>query len=134
MITLTFWLASCNNISEFNVDPNNSATARPQEVLTSALGYIAFVMDAQYNDNAFLWGQYWTWGTGVSLGDDARYIQLANAGNQAWARSYSDALADIKFLKKVMIIMDIMVLQRHLRFLFTSISLTILVMFLILRQ
>ncbi len=101
MITLTFWLVSCNNISEFNVDPNNSATARPQEVLTSALGYIAFIMDAQYNDNAFLWGQYWTWGTGVSLGDDARYIQLANAGNQAWARSYSDALADIKFLKEV---------------------------------
>ncbi len=100
MITLAFWLASCNNISEFNIDPNNSATARPQEVLTSALGYIAFVMDAQYNDNAFLWGQYWTWGTGVSLGDDARYIQLANAGNQAWARSYSDALADIKFLKE----------------------------------
>lgn len=101
MITLTFWLASCSNISEFNIDPNNSATARPQEVLTSALGYIAFIMDAQYNDNAFLWGQYWTWGTGVSLGDDARYIQLANAGNQAWARSYSDALADIKFLKEV---------------------------------
>ncbi len=101
MITLTFWLVSCNNISEFNVDPNNSASARPQEVLTSALGYIAFVMDAQYNDNASLWGQYWTWGTGVSLGDDARYIQLANAGNQAWARSYSDALADLKFLKGV---------------------------------
>jgi hypothetical protein len=101
MITLTFWLVSCNNISEFNVDPNNSATARPQEVLTSALGYIAFVMDAQYNDNAFLWGQFWTWGTGVSLGDDARYIQLANTGNQAWARSYSDALADLKFLRGV---------------------------------
>lgn len=101
MITLTFWLVSCNNISEFNIDPNNSATARPQEVLTSALGYITWVMDAQYNDNAFLWGQFWTWGTGVSLGDDARYIQLANAGNQAWARSYSDALADLKFLKEV---------------------------------
>ena len=101
MITLTFWLVSCNNLSEFNIDPNNSASARPQEVLTSALGYISWVMDAQYNDNAFLWGQYWTWGTGVSLGDDARYIQLANAGNQAWARSYSDALADIKFLKEV---------------------------------
>ena len=101
MITLTFWLVSCNNLSEFNIDPNNSASARPQEVLTSALGYITWVIDAQYNDNAFLWGQYWTWGTGVSLGDDARYIQLANTGNQAWARSYSDALADIKFLKEV---------------------------------
>lgn len=101
MITLTFWIVSCDNLSDLNIDPNNSASARPQEVLTSALGYIAFIMDSQYNDNAFLWGQYWTWGTGVSLGDDARYIQEARFGNQAWARSYSDALADIKFLKGV---------------------------------
>ena len=57
-------------------------------------------MDSQYIDNAFFWGQYWTWGPGVSLGDVARYIQLPTEGNQAWARSYSDALADLSFLKK----------------------------------
>jgi hypothetical protein len=100
MITLTCWLVSCDNLSEINIDPNNPSSARPQEVLTSAEGYITFIMDSQFNDNAFLWGQYWTWGPGVSLGDVARYIQLPTEGNQAWARSYSDALADIKFLKK----------------------------------
>jgi hypothetical protein len=100
MIASAFWLVSCENLSDFNIDPNNSSTARPQEVLTSALGYTAFVMDAQYNDQAFLWGQYWTWGTGVSLGQDARYVQEPRNANQAWARSYSDALADIGFLKK----------------------------------
>ena len=100
MITLACWLVSCDNLSDINIDPNNPATARPQEVLTSAQGYIAFIMDSQYNDNAFLWGQYWTWGPGVSLGDVARYIQLPTEGNQAWARSYSDALADLSFLKK----------------------------------
>ena len=100
MITLTCWLVSCDNLSDINIDPNNPSDARPQEVLTSAQGYITFIMDAQYNDNAFLWGQYWTWGPGVSLGDVARYIQLPTEGNQAWARSYSDVLADLSFLKK----------------------------------
>jgi len=101
MITLAFWFVSCENLSDLNIDPNNSSSARPQEVLTSTLGYIAFIMDSQYNDAAFLWGQYWTWGAGVSLGDEARYIQIPSNTNQAWARSYSDALADIKFLKGV---------------------------------
>jgi hypothetical protein len=100
LITLTCWLVSCDNISDLNIDPNNSSSARPQEVLTSALGYISFVLDAQYNDQAFLWGQFWTWGTGVSLGDNPRYVMLPNESNQAWARSYSDALADLKFLKE----------------------------------
>jgi hypothetical protein len=100
LVTLCCWLVSCDNISELNVDPNNSSSARPEEVLTSAIGYTAFVMDAQYNDQAFLWGQYWTWGTGVSLGDNPRYVMFPNEANQAWARSYRDALADIRFLKQ----------------------------------
>jgi hypothetical protein len=100
LLVLTCWLVSCDNISELNVDPNNSSSARPQEVLTSAIGYFAFVMDAQYNDQAFLWGQFWTWGTGVSLGDNPRYIMLPSEANQAWARSYSDALTDLKFLRE----------------------------------
>jgi len=99
LITLTCWLVSCDNISDLNIDPNNSSSARPQEVLTSALGYISFVLDAQYNDQAYLWGQYWTWGTGVSLGDNARFIMFPRESDQAWARSYRDALSDIKFLK-----------------------------------
>jgi hypothetical protein len=99
LIALTLGWVSCDNISDLNIDPNNSSSARPQEVLTSAQGYLSFVMDAQYNDLAFLWAQYWNWGTGVSLGDNPRYILLPNESNQAWARSYRDALADIKFLK-----------------------------------
>jgi hypothetical protein len=100
-LALLFSAVSCDNLSDINIDPNNSSTARPQEVLTSALGYTAFVVDYAYNEEAFLWGQYWTWGTGVSLGDNARYIQEPRDANQAWARSYRDALSDIKFLKGV---------------------------------
>jgi hypothetical protein len=92
---------SCNDLSDINVDPNNPASARPQEVLTSILGSSAFVMDYAYNHEAFLWGQYWTWGVGVSLGENARYIQHPRDANQAWAKSYSNALADIEFLKDI---------------------------------
>ncbi len=101
IVALTIFMVSCDNLSDINIDPNNSETARPQEVLTSVQNYTAFVMDAQYNDWAFIWGQYWCWGTGVSLGDYARYIQEPRDANQAWARTYSNALADVKFLKEV---------------------------------
>jgi hypothetical protein len=101
ILAMTLWVVSCDNLSEINIDPNNSSTARPQEVLSSALGYMAFMMDSQFNREAYLWGQYWTWGTGVSLGDNARYLQEPRDGDQAWARAYRDALADIRFLKNV---------------------------------
>ena len=95
-----FMAVSCgDDLAEINIDPDNPATARPQEVLTAILDYTAFVVDAQYNEEAILWGQYWSWGPGVSLGENPRYIQEPRDNNQAWARSYSNALADVKFLK-----------------------------------
>lgn len=100
ILALTIFMVSCDDLPDVNIDPNNSTTARPQEVLTSALFYTAFIMDAQYNEEAYLWAQYWTWGTGVSLGDNARYIQEPRDNNQAWTRSYRDVLADLNFLKK----------------------------------
>jgi hypothetical protein len=100
IVAMTLWMVSCDNLSDINVDPNNSSSARPQEVLTSAQGFIAFYMDSQFNREAYLWGQYWTWGTGVSLGDNARYLQEPRDADQAWARAYRDVLADLKFLKE----------------------------------
>jgi len=101
LLVCGFMTVSCgDDLAKFNVDPDNPATARPQEVLTSVLNYTAFVLDAQYNEEAFIWAQYWTWGPGVSLGDNARYIMEPRDNNQAWARSYSNALADVAFLKK----------------------------------
>ncbi|MEL6636782.1 MAG: SusD/RagB family nutrient-binding outer membrane lipoprotein, partial [Bacteroidota bacterium] len=66
--------------------------------LTSALGYAAWVQESRYNEQAFLWGQYWTWGPGVSLGNDARYVAEPDDHNNLWARAYSNALADLRFL------------------------------------
>ena len=62
-------------MTEINIDPDHPSEARPEEVLTSAINYTAFVLDAQYNSSALLWGQYVSWGPGVSLGGWARYQQ-----------------------------------------------------------
>ena len=99
-LLVCFALVSCNDMAEINIDPDNPSEARPEEVLTSAINYTAFVLDAQYNRTATIWGQYVSWGVGVSLGEWPRYRQNAAWGNQAWARSYSDALTDLTYLKR----------------------------------
>lgn len=91
-------MLSCGDITEINVDPNNSPSANDAQVLTSALGYTSWVVDGQYNDLAFLWGQYWTWGPGVSLGDAERYVADAANYNNEWSRAYANALTDLEFL------------------------------------
>lgn len=91
-------LTACDDITDLNVDPNNPTTARPNEVLTSAEGYIGFLMDSQFNDQAFLWAQYWVWGPGVSLGDGARFILEPSDANQVWGRAYNNVLADLQYL------------------------------------
>ncbi|MBK9995164.1 MAG: SusD/RagB family nutrient-binding outer membrane lipoprotein [Saprospiraceae bacterium] len=49
---------------------------------------------------AALWAQYWTWGPGVALGDNERYLSQPADFNNAWTRAYANALADLKFLEK----------------------------------
>lgn len=97
---LVISFASCDKITDQNVDPNKSPTARDQELLTSALGYTAWIIDGRYNELAFQWGQYWTWGPGVSLGNSARYVAEPDDHNNVWARSYNNALADLRVIGK----------------------------------
>ncbi len=98
LFALALLLVSCEGLPDLNVDPDESPSARPQEVLTSALGYTSWVVESRYNEQAFLWGQYWTWGPGVSLGNDARYVAEPDDHNNLWGRAYSNALADLRFL------------------------------------
>ena len=95
---LVLSFASCDKITDQNVDKNNSPSARDQELLTSALGYTAWIVDGRYNELAFQWGQYWTWGPGVSLGNSARYVAEPDDHNNVWARSYNGALADLRYI------------------------------------
>lgn len=92
--------ACSESLEELNIDPDRSPSARPQEVLTSAQGYMSWVLESQYNERAFLWGQYWTWGPGVAIGDDERYIMSGSSANNAWTRTYANALTDLQFLTR----------------------------------
>lgn len=97
-ILMLFAIVSCEDIETINVDPDRSPSARPQEVLTSSLGYLGWIVDSRLNGQSFLWGQYWTWGPGVSLGNAPRYVAEPDDHNNYWARAYSNSLTDVKFL------------------------------------
>lgn len=98
-IALVCMLGSCTgDLAELNVDPNKSPTANPEEVLTASIGYMSYVVDAQYNRRSQVWGQYWTWGPGVAIGNIERYISAGNDYDNGWARMYSNALRDLKFV------------------------------------
>lgn len=68
------WMSCGQDLADLNVDPNNSATARPQEVLTSGQVNYANVLDAIMNQNCALYAQYWAGGPGVAILDHERYF------------------------------------------------------------
>ncbi len=98
LLAFSMFFASCDSLSELNVDPDAPSSARQQEVLTAAQGYMSWQVDGRYNELAYLWAQYWTWGPGVSLGNAERYIAEPDDHNNLWARSYSNTGADLKFI------------------------------------
>ena len=100
IIIITIFFASCTDFGDINVDPDVSSSANPKEVLTSAQGYMAWVLEGQLNNRGALWSQYWTWGPGVALGNNERFISEPGDFNNVWSRAYANALADLKFLVK----------------------------------
>ncbi|KPM48784.1 SusD/RagB family nutrient-binding outer membrane lipoprotein [Jiulongibacter sediminis] len=98
---LLFSATSCDErLANLNVDPDNSPTASDAQVLTSALGYMSYVQDVELNMNSFLWAQYYTWGIGVSIGNQERFVSEPDDFNNYWIRSYAQVLTDVKFLTK----------------------------------
>ncbi|MCB0521285.1 MAG: SusD/RagB family nutrient-binding outer membrane lipoprotein [Lewinellaceae bacterium] len=96
-----FFLASCEkNLEEVNIDPNNSPTANDSQVLSSALASLGYLVDVDWNSQSFLWAQYYTWGIGVSIGNQERFVATPDDYDNGWARAYSQCLADLKFLTK----------------------------------
>jgi hypothetical protein len=92
------FLTSCTDFGDINVDPDVSPSANPKEVLTSAQGYLAWVMEGTITDDLALWNQYWTQGPGVSLGDTERYRSEPGNYDNIWARSYSNGLTDLEYV------------------------------------
>lgn len=90
---------SCSeSITELNVDPDKSPSANPAQVLTTAIGAIGVVQDAEYNHDSFLWAQYFTWGPGVAIANQVRYVGQASDYNNEWIITYATALTDLKFV------------------------------------
>lgn len=93
---------SCSDdLSELNIDPDVSPTARPQELLTAAEGYLSWMVDGQYNITSFMWAQYWTWGPGVAIGNVERYVLDGADFNNVWGHAYSNALTDLKAITEL---------------------------------
>jgi len=101
IISLGAFLSSCGeNLSDLNVDPNNSPSARPQEVLTSGIGYYGIALDDNFNENNALMAQYWAGGPGVALLDHERYFFEPGDFNAEWGRTYQQSLSDLSFVIK----------------------------------
>lgn len=99
VLVAAFFMNSCSeSLSDLNVNPDKSPNANPEQVLTAAMGTLGWVVDAQYNHDSFLWGQYWTWGPGVAIANQVRYVGQASDYDNEWIRSYSNVLTDLKFV------------------------------------
>lgn len=100
-IVMLFFALSCEDkITELNVDPNTSPVANDAQVLTSAIGYLGYVVDVDLNFDSFLWAQYYTWGLGVSLGNAERFVAEPSNYDGYWQRAYANVLQDLNYLQK----------------------------------
>lgn len=102
LIVLAFFgMMSCEqSIEEINVDPNNSPSASDSQILAAALGNLGYMQDVDLNAASFLWAQYYTWGIGVSLGNQERFVSEPDDFDGYWGTAYADILIDLKFLTK----------------------------------
>lgn len=62
------------------------------------MGYIVET-DLNYSES-FLWSQYYTWGIGVSIGNEERFVSVAGDFNGYWQRAYANSLADLNSITK----------------------------------
>ena len=99
LLTLSF---SCNDsLEEVNIDPNTFPSAGDPQVLSSAIGFMGYIVETDLNySNSFVWSQYYTWGIGVAIGNSERYVSAANDNNGYWQRAYANSLADLDYIDK----------------------------------
>lgn len=101
LTVVAFSFVSCEKtLEEINIDPNNSPTANESQVLSSALGSLGYLVDVNWNSQSFLWAQYYTWGIGVSIGNQERFVAQPDDFDNGWSRAHAQCLTDLKFLTK----------------------------------
>jgi len=99
LLTLNF---SCSDsLEEVNVDPNTFPSAGDPQVLSAAIGFMGYIVESDLNfSESFLWSQYYTWGIGVSIGNEERYVSAGGDFNGYWQRAYANALVDLNSITK----------------------------------
>ncbi|ULC60229.1 SusD/RagB family nutrient-binding outer membrane lipoprotein [Flaviramulus sp. BrNp1-15] len=99
LLTLGF---SCNDsLEEVNIDPNTFPSAGDAQILSSAIGFMGYIVETDLNySESFTWSQYYTWGIGVSIGNEERYVSAAGDFNGYWQRAYANSLVDLNSITK----------------------------------
>lgn len=93
---------SCNDsLEEVNIDPNTFPSAGDAQVLSSAIGFMGYIVETDLNyGESFVWSQYYTWGIGVSIGNTERYQSAGGDFNGYWQRAYANSLTDLNYITK----------------------------------
>lgn len=101
LLPLLVLTVSCSDkLDELNVDPNTFPDANDEVVLSSAIGFLGYVVDTDLNFESFLWAQYYTWGIGVSIGNQERYVATPTDYDAYWQRAYANILTDLANVAK----------------------------------
>ena len=101
LIVLALIFTSCEeSLVDLSKNPNAASGANDSDVLTSAQGYLGIIQDVDLNQGSFLWAQYYTWGIGVSIGNQERFVAEPDDRDGYWARAYASCLSDLKHLSK----------------------------------
>jgi hypothetical protein len=99
-VLLVFSVSCSEKIDEINVNPDTFPTANDAQVLSASIGFLGYIQDVDLNMFSFLWAQYYTWGIGVSIGNQERYVSEPDDFDGYWERAYANCLIDLKFLTK----------------------------------
>ncbi|MBM1106107.1 SusD/RagB family nutrient-binding outer membrane lipoprotein [Aurantibacter crassamenti] len=99
LLTLSF---SCSDsLEEVNIDPNTFPSAGDAQVLSSAIAFMGYIVEQDLNySESFVWSQYYTWGIGVSIGNEERFVSASGDFNGYWQRAYANSLTDLNSITK----------------------------------
>ncbi len=101
LLLLTISYSCSDSLEDVNIDPNTFPNADDAQVLSSAIGFMGYIVDTDLNyQESSLWSQYYTWGIGVSIGNEERYVSEPADFNGYWGRAYSNSLADLDYVSK----------------------------------
>lgn len=101
ILLLTLGLSCSDSLEEVNIDPNTFPTAGDAQILSSAIGFMGYIVESDLNfSESFLWSQYYTWGIGVSIGNEERFVSAGGDFNNVWFRTYANSLVDLDYIVK----------------------------------